>query len=670
VARLGAEAADALDHAHGLGILHRDVKPANLLIDPDGSVWITDFGLARFQSEISLTRTGDVVGTLRYMSPEQANARRGVVDQRTDIYALGVTLYEVLTLQPAFNGRDHQELLRQIALDEPVPPRRLNPAVPRDLETIVLKAMAKDPASRYATAQELAADLRRFQDDQPIQARRPGPLERTLRWARRHWELVGTAAAILVISLAVCTTLIWFYAREAVLANNKYQTYIVETLSVNDESAQVALTQAGQLLIDQAGQASRDQASQTYEKVLRVFQKASELPPIDRESRIVIGRAFYRLGYIRTMWYNFKAKVGRPETQLLAEATDDYRRSITLFEKLLAESPGDREICHYLADSLGLYGMGCCKLFANRSQEAERFYDRAIGLRHELVRETGPGGAPDALARADVGRELHNFLFLVRTVQTLAGLLENSGRAEQAQSLRGQLEQDAVAVAARFAGPEFQERRRMCAEQLMSDSVQSAWYPSLRRDMVLSCQLAIIVDPENALAHNNLAWALASVPEDPWHDPQRALALARKAVELKPTAWMFLNTLGVAAFRAGDWKTAAATLQQSLTITGGEAHDLYFLAMIRWRQGKKQEAQELYDRAVDWTVRNRPKDVELRRFQAEAAALLGRAGPTDAPETLQGAKHQKPTGMVPNKTTSSCPDHSSLPRYAASMLLG
>ena len=213
VARLGVEAADALDHAHGLGILRRDIKPANLMIDPHGALWITDFGLARVPSDLSLTSTGDMVGTLRYMSPEQALARRGVVDQRTDIYSLGVTLYELLTLQPALDGRDHQELLRQIALDEPVSPRRLNSAVPRDLETIVLKAMAKDPSSRYATAQELAADLRRFMVDQPVLARRPGVLERILRWARRRKELVATAAAILVLALTISTTAIWAQAR-------------------------------------------------------------------------------------------------------------------------------------------------------------------------------------------------------------------------------------------------------------------------------------------------------------------------------------------------------------------------------------------------------------------------------------------------------------------------
>ena len=128
-----------------------------------------------------------------------------------------MTLYELLTLRPAFDGRDHQELLRQIALDEPISPRRLNPAVPRDLETIVLKAMAKEPSSRYATAQELAADLRRFLDDQPILARRPGVLERTLRWARRHKELVATAAAILVLALTISTAAIWDQARKTEL---------------------------------------------------------------------------------------------------------------------------------------------------------------------------------------------------------------------------------------------------------------------------------------------------------------------------------------------------------------------------------------------------------------------------------------------------------------------
>ena len=146
------QAAEALEDAHQLGVIHRDIKPANLLVDARGNLWITDFGLAHCQSQAGLTMTGDLVGTLRYMSPEQALAQRVIVDHRTDVYSLGVT-YELLTLEPAFGGKDRQELLRQIAFEEPRPPRRWNKAIPAELETIILKAMEKSPTDRYATAQ-------------------------------------------------------------------------------------------------------------------------------------------------------------------------------------------------------------------------------------------------------------------------------------------------------------------------------------------------------------------------------------------------------------------------------------------------------------------------------------------------------------------------------------
>src|SRR5262249_11345143 len=132
VAQLGVQAALALEHAHGLGVVHRDVKPGNLLVDGRGHLWVTDFGLAQVLSDTKLTLTGDLLGTLRYMSPEQALARRGLVDHRTDIYALGATLYELLTLEPAVPGTDRLEVLRQIAQEEPRPPRRLNQAVPAE----------------------------------------------------------------------------------------------------------------------------------------------------------------------------------------------------------------------------------------------------------------------------------------------------------------------------------------------------------------------------------------------------------------------------------------------------------------------------------------------------------------------------------------------------------
>src|SRR5262245_54233618 len=153
--------------------------------------------------------TGDLVGTLRYMSPEQALAKHGLVDHRTDIYSLGVTLYELLTLEPVFPGRDRQELLRQIAFEEPRPPRRLNRAIPAELETIVLKAMEKNPADRYATAQELADDLERFLKDEPIRARRPNPAQRLTKWMRRHKPLVRALTATVLVVVVAAVVVVW-----------------------------------------------------------------------------------------------------------------------------------------------------------------------------------------------------------------------------------------------------------------------------------------------------------------------------------------------------------------------------------------------------------------------------------------------------------------------------
>jgi tetratricopeptide (TPR) repeat protein len=214
VAQLGAQVAEALDHAHQMGVVHRDIKPSNLMLDVRGKVWITDFGLARRDDAARVTVTGDLVGTLRYMSPEQALAKRIPIDHRSDVYSLGVTLYELLTLQPAFGGVDREELLRQIAFEEPRAPRRLCREVPAELETIVLKATEKNPLDRYASATELAEDLRHFLADQPIRARRPGVGQRLRKWGRRHRAVVVTAALGLLLALAVVAGSIGWVVRD------------------------------------------------------------------------------------------------------------------------------------------------------------------------------------------------------------------------------------------------------------------------------------------------------------------------------------------------------------------------------------------------------------------------------------------------------------------------
>jgi WD40 repeat protein/tRNA A-37 threonylcarbamoyl transferase component Bud32 len=201
VAQIGRQAASALAHAHARGIVHRDVKPSNLLLDTEGVVWVSDFGLAKVDDD-PLTRTGDILGTLRYMAPERF---RGRGDARADLYSLGLTIYELLVLRPAFDSPDRLALSEQIKLVEPPRPRSIDPRIPRDLETIVLKAIEKDPKARYASAEAMAEDLRRFLDDEPILARRVGAAEQYLRWARRNPGMAvlgGVLTVVLVVATA------------------------------------------------------------------------------------------------------------------------------------------------------------------------------------------------------------------------------------------------------------------------------------------------------------------------------------------------------------------------------------------------------------------------------------------------------------------------------------
>jgi WD40 repeat protein/serine/threonine protein kinase len=197
VARVGLQVAEALEYAHQQGILHRDIKPSNLLLDAQGQVWVTDFGLAKTEGSEDLTRTGDIVGTLRFMAPERFN---GWSDPRSDVFALGATLYELLTRKAAFNEPDRVKLIERLLHDSPQPLRQLDSTIPLDLETIVLKSMAREPSDRYATAGLLAHDLRCFLAGKPILARRSTPLERSWRWSQRN---PGLAAAIGAVAVAV-----------------------------------------------------------------------------------------------------------------------------------------------------------------------------------------------------------------------------------------------------------------------------------------------------------------------------------------------------------------------------------------------------------------------------------------------------------------------------------
>ena len=215
VARIGLQTAQALQYAHDQGIVHRDVKPANLLFDTRGTVWITDFGLAKAADQQDLTNSGDVLGTLRYIAPEQFD---GAADARSDVYSLGLTLYEMLALRPAFDEADRHRLVNQVTTGTPPRLRSLDRTIPRDLETVVHKAIDREPELRYQTAGKLADDLERFLQDEPIRARRPPILQRIGKWTRRHRAVVVTAALCLALGTVLLAGTIGWAVRDQTAA--------------------------------------------------------------------------------------------------------------------------------------------------------------------------------------------------------------------------------------------------------------------------------------------------------------------------------------------------------------------------------------------------------------------------------------------------------------------
>jgi serine/threonine protein kinase len=201
IVNLVANVADALEYAHSCGVVHRDVKPGNLMLDARGKIWVTDFGLAMVAANNPLTQTGDFVGTLRYMSPEQASGQKGIVDHRADIYALGATLYELLVDRPMMDAADRPSLLHQILYGDPKPLRQVERSIPVELETIVQKATQHNPSDRYQSAEAFANDLRCFLDERPIQARKPSVVDVARKWARRHPAVIASTMFAMLVSV-------------------------------------------------------------------------------------------------------------------------------------------------------------------------------------------------------------------------------------------------------------------------------------------------------------------------------------------------------------------------------------------------------------------------------------------------------------------------------------
>ncbi len=406
VAELGVQAADALQHAHELGVIHRDVKPSNLLVDRSGKLWVTDFGLAHIQSEVSVTATGDVVGTWRYMSPEQAAGGK-IPDPRVDVYSLGVTLYELLTLQRAFHGLERQQLLLQIERQEPVAIRKLNPSVSHDLQVVIQKAMAKDPQLRYSAAQELADDLRRFLANEPILAQAPTLLDRGVKWVSRHRQAAAGTVAALALALVIMSASAFVIARKNQVIQWQYREAremvdqgleLADRLTYIDGAEAIASESLGRSLdyyrrfVDQAGNdpAMRSDLAAAHYRIGRIQERFAQWPEAKRsyESAYKMLRALPTSQFDRNQ--QTLAALALNNLGLLATRNGQFDMaqqhlsdSLGIIQPLVDESPDSAVMRKHLALIVG--NLGHLATQANQRSQARTYLEQAAKQRERLL---------------------------------------------------------------------------------------------------------------------------------------------------------------------------------------------------------------------------------------------------------------------------------------------
>ncbi len=371
VAEIGVAAADALAYAHGHGLLHRDVKPANLLLDGEGRVWLTDFGLAKAFAQDGLTATGDVLGTPQYMAPEQL---RGIYDEQSEVYSLGVTLYEAIALRPAFAGEDRGELLDKIRNGSCPRLERLCPVVPKDLATILQRAMATDPRDRYRSAAELGADLAAFLADRPIQARRHSLVQRIMSWGRRNRAI---AASLAVAGLAA--------AGAAVVGWSAYWV----TADALEQARRSALAQEAASLRDRAN--LRDTLD-AFEDVFDTLVGPDPLHQVLAEDD-ADGEAVAAL----------RTPLSDEELRLLV-------RMLEFYDRFAARNEDSQELREQTARSYARVGAIQARL--GRMDAAVAAYEKAIALTRQCVGR-------------EIGQDLAGLLQQLGEVQALRGPLQS-----------------------------------------------------------------------------------------------------------------------------------------------------------------------------------------------------------------------------------------------------
>ena len=380
--------------------MHRDVKPSNILLDDGGSAWLTDFGLARGTAGPDVTVPGDLTGTLRYMPPERF---RGQVDARGDVYGLGLTLYELITGRCGFEDEDRSTLLARISESSPPAPRRINPAVPRDLETVVLKAIAREPGARYASAGELADDLRRFIEDRPILARRVGAGERLWRWCRRNPAVASLSAATILLIVAVATVASVSYVRTAAaLKGESLQRQRAENVAeVAREAIDKVFERLGSFRPDVSASLSIGDANDASVEIPRPAVASKESAALLEEMLPFYDRLAEQTGEDATLGVraaDAKRRIGDIRQRLgqYDKATAAYTSALDAYERLAETGQSDPNRM-LLARASTYNELG-------RTYRMERKDDEAGQSHREVLRLLGDGTGASPAARFELAK--------------------------------------------------------------------------------------------------------------------------------------------------------------------------------------------------------------------------------------------------------------------------
>jgi tetratricopeptide (TPR) repeat protein len=417
-ARLCAKISEALQHAHQQGIIHRDLKPGNILIDRAGEPHITDFGLAKREtSEVTMTMEGQVFGTPAYMSPEQAKGQGHAADRRTDIYSLGAILFELLTGEHLFRG-SVQMLLKQVIEDEPPSPRKFDSRVPRDLETICLKCLQKEPSSRYDTAEALADEFNRFLAGLPIRARPIGRLERAVRWCRRNPLVAVSATLALVFLLFGLAAATIGYVRTSLALEESHQSQAraEESLRQARQAVDDLFTGVSEnTLLNQPGMQPlrRDllrRARDYYERFLGRSEHDASL-------RDELALAYFRVGLITE------------EVESPAKAMPSYEKARDIQSQLSGDEPIRVDRLKALGDTLNALGRALQK--QQQPERALKAFSAAIVVRKRLVEQTP--------TNVEYQRTLANTFMNIGLVEKEGDLSKARKSMEQAQTIRDRL---------------------------------------------------------------------------------------------------------------------------------------------------------------------------------------------------------------------------------------